>query len=194
MRVNGQVVAQGNDGSAILQTAEGSWWPTAPTLMPADYASRVLQMINTAGGIDPVTAAQIANQARQFDAGLQLDVAQDNAQAIQRANEFNASNQIAVDQANASNELRVAEANQAAKLRVAETNASLRAQQAALAEQVRQFDIQDARERENMRFLLRKEQVAVEEGNRTALQKRPCVAGPRSLRGLRAIGSSASNW
>ena len=73
-------------------------------------------------------------------------------------------------QFNAANELRVAEANQAARLRIAELNASLRAQQGQLTEQVRQFEIQDARERENMRFLLRKEQVATEEGNRAALQ------------------------
>lgn len=105
----------------------------------------------TAGNVEPVnltTAAGLFENARQFDTGLQFD-----------ADQFNATNQFNVD-----------EANQAARLRVAELNASLRGQQGQLTEQVRQFDIQDARERENMRFLLRKEQVATEEGNRAAFQ------------------------
>lgn len=173
MHVNQQELARGADGSSILSTPNGlvAVSPDGiPTLMPANFANQVLTMINAAGEVDPASAAEIANAARQFDAGFQLDIANRNANAVQQAQQFNTSNQLTADQANAANALRAAEANLNARLRVEETNASLRARQAELAEQIRQADIQDARERENMRFLLRKEQVATEEGNRAAFQ------------------------
>ena len=193
--MNTQVLAQGNDGSSIVSTPDGVVTYSrdgVPTLLPADYANTVLNLINEAGGLDPVAAAGIADAARRFDAGLRFDVARGNAAALQNAAQFNARLQFDagqanaaaaqgaaqfnaqqrfnVEQANAANALRAAEANQAARLRVQELNASLRTQQAQLAEQIRQFDIDDARQRENLRFLLRKEQVATEEGNRASLQ------------------------
>ena len=48
---------------------------------------------------------------------------------------------------------------------------SLKLQRDTLMQSIRGFEAQDARDSENMRFLLRKQQVAVEEGNRTALQQ-----------------------
>ena len=154
-----QVVGQTADGTQILTDESGQFFTKAPggsALTPlspdvANSLSGAVQTAVTAGNVAPVnltTAAGLFENARQFDTSLQLD-----------ADQFNATNQFNVD-----------EANQAARLRVAELNASLRGQQGQLTEQVRQFDIQDARERENMRFLLRKEQVATEEGNRAAFQ------------------------
>lgn len=121
----------------------------------------------TASGVAPFQGA--VDQAVATGNVAPLDLT-DLAGLFQNSEQFGQNLQLQVDQFNAGNELRVAEANQAARLRVAELNASLRAQQGQFAEQVRQFDIQDARERENMRFLLRKQQVATEEGNRAAMQ------------------------
>ena len=134
--------------------------------------------------ISPTALAQIQEDARQFNASLEqrkleleqgrFDSAEDRAIAQARLEQddrqFQAGLNFDVARTNAAAQQSADEANQAAALRVAEVNAGLRAQQAELGEQIRQADIQDARERENMRFLLRKEQVATEEGNRSALQ------------------------
>jgi hypothetical protein len=47
---------------------------------------------------------------------------------------------------------------------------NLKLERDRLQESIREFEAQYARDAENLRFLLRKEQVAVEEGNRSALQ------------------------
>lgn len=53
----------------------------------------------------------------------------------------------------------------------AEFSQNLKLQRDGLMQSIRAFEAQDARDSENMRFLLRKQQVAVEEGNRSALQQ-----------------------
>lgn len=117
-----------------------------------------------------IAQAQLDQDAQQFERSLQFNREQLNAAAQQRADEFNVSNQTDVQQFNAQLEQQAQLANQQAQIRVAETNAQLRAQEASLTEQIRQTDLQDARERENLRFMVVREGIAVEEGNQARLQ------------------------
>ena len=204
-----RVIGQADSGLTIWEDAFGGTFAllpgsNAPTLLPAGYANLVRSQIEAqnaqgVGTISPSTAAQIAENARQFDAafaqgadefnrtdqrltqqfGEQLGLSQEelaeagrqfDTRTAEGARQFDISTGIGVDQFNALREQEAQQINEANRLRVAETNAGLRVQQATLMEQIRQADLDDARDRENMRFAIRKEELATEQNNQRALR------------------------